>query len=83
MKPPWPKALLAVISIVGLAIVLSAVFRPREPVYQGKALSHWVDAKGQATRVPDPRPSGPRFGLPAVWGGRLAGEGPRSVSGLE
>jgi HEAT repeat protein len=46
MKHRWPYAVLSVVGMAAIVVVLAWVFRPREPVHQGKPLSYWVDRFG-------------------------------------
>ena len=51
MKGCYKKALLIVFGIGTVALLLTALLRPNEPVYQGKRLSEWLE---QLARVPYP-----------------------------
>src|SRR4051794_38177930 len=48
MKQRWPILLLSVTGISALAVILCWTIRPREPAYQGRSLSYWVERDVQS-----------------------------------
>src|SRR5436190_16744310 len=43
MNMAWGKVMLFLCGLAVAAVLLAAVFRPREPVYHGKPLHYWVN----------------------------------------
>jgi hypothetical protein len=43
MKRHWRYVVLSIAGVTAIAVVLASVFAPREPVFQSKPLSYWVE----------------------------------------
>ena len=43
MKRHWPNLILAIIGMTAIVLLLASLIRPREPTYDGKPLSFWLD----------------------------------------